>query len=447
MNKADPTQELVRHLSASLADGTFVRLILSRPTQPENNPEKIVARCVDLRETPHLSFTFRFPTKDITKNMTPAAGISWLKEQIGREFRSAWLSTTKRDWQLSWTKSGESRLVPHKPSVMEPPSREHDQARHEILDASAQDWLRALGVVDDTGKVRERMADKHRQINRYLEILTHLAKDCGWRPSASSERESARASKRQGVETSAGYQEENPLTLPTLERSTLQRPSPGAELTMADMGCGKGYLTFGVWHLFQRVWGIPVRVIGVEEREDLASSTSKVARDIRATGLQFIPGTIAAAALPRVDALIALHACNTATDHAILRGIEHGAKLILTAPCCHKELRPQMNHPSPLAPVLKHGVMEERMAEWVTDGLRALFLEWAGYQTKIFEFISTEHTAKNLMISAVRDRAPFSSATARKRIEELKAYFGIKQHALDGLLAGSPDGAAAPQPR
>ena len=103
-----------------------------------------------------------------------------------------------------------------------------------------------------------------------------------------------------------------------------------------------------------------------------------------------------------MDALIALHACDTATDDAIRRGIELGAKPIVVAPCCHKELRPQFGKPEPLAPVLRHGVMEERMAEWLTDGLRALFLEWAGYRTKVVEFISSEHTPKNLMIAAVR---------------------------------------------
>jgi hypothetical protein len=129
-----------------------------------------------------------------------------------------------------------------------------------------------------------------------------------------------------------------------------------------------------------------------------------------------------------------LHACNTATDDAIRRGIELGAKLIVVAPCCHKEVRPQLRKPEPLGPVLTHGLMEERMAEWVTDGLRALFLEWAGYRTKVMEFIGSEHTPKNLMIAAVRERDEFADVEARKRIEELKKFFGIEQHALDSLL-------------
>src|SRR5439155_3937552 len=120
-----------------------------------------------------------------------------------------------------------------------------------------------------------------------------------------------------------------------------------------------------------------------------------------------------------------------------------GAQLIVVAPCCHKELRPQMEaarrEPRPPVPeafahVLRHGVMEERMAEWATDGLRALFLEWAGYRTKVFEFVASEHTPKNLMIAAVRGCEPFVDESAKKRIEDLKAFFGIRRHALDGLL-------------
>ena len=266
---------------------------------------------------------------------------------------------------------------------------------------------------DMAGKVRVSMADKHRQINHYLEILSHLAAECGWiaLPASSPAR------------TGAVGVADGPNSRPALQ--------------LADMGCGKGYLTFGAWHLFQRVWNQPVRVIGVESRADLVRVTNKLARKIGADGLEFVSGTIESVRLPRVDALIALHACNTATDDAIRRGIELGAKLIVVAPCCHQELRPQLGRPAPFAPVLRHGVMEERMAEWLTDGLRALFLEWAGYRTKAMEFVAGEHTPKNLMIAAVREREGFMNDGARKRIEELKAFFGVEKHALDPLLVAA----------
>ena len=393
MAKVNACDKFLQRATESLRDGTFVRLVLSSATDAHDAPQKVLGRLVELKTGPHLSLTFRYPTRDTTKNVPVDDVGRWLAGQIGTYFRSVLLGTTKRDWQLSVNESGDSKLATHKPSTVEAPSRVHDVTGQAILDESAGDWLQGLGLLNANGRVRPAMADKYAQINRYLEIFTHLAKDCGW-----------------------------------LDQSV------DRELVIADMGCGKGYLTFGLWHLFARVWKRPVRVIGVEMREELVSSTTALTRTIGAKGLTFAAGTIENTALPSVDALIALHACNTGTDDAIRRGIELAARLIVVAPCCHQELRPQFGRPAPFAPVLAHGIMAERMAEWATDGLRSLFLEWAGYRTKMIEFVSTEHTPKNLMIAAVRDGKPFTSPAARDRVEQFKGYLGIKQHALDSLL-------------
>jgi SAM-dependent methyltransferase len=415
MNQAAPIEQICEKLAASLADGTFVRLILSAPVETDDGLQRILGRCVVLKGIPHLSLTLRHATRDVTRNIPVAECGAWLRGQLDHAFRSALLCTTRSDWQFISAESGTPRLISHKASTKKPPSREHDRKRDGILDPSAQDWLRGLGVADDAGKIRAAMADKHRQINRYLEILSHLAKECGWLPSEGRVTRVPDSEARNRDSCNSSLRAEEVLTL-------------------ADMGCGKGYLTFGAWHLFRRIWQRPVRVIGVEARADLVATASRLAKRIKADGLEFFSGTIESAKLPCVDALVALHACDTATDDAIRRGIELGAKLIVVAPCCHKELRPQLGQPEPFAPVLRYGVMEERMAEWVTDGLRALFLEWAGYRTKVFEFVASEHTPKNLMIAAVRHGAPLGDAAARQRIEKLKAFFGIQHHALDSLL-------------
>jgi hypothetical protein len=391
VSKSEPAEIFIQKTVASLADGTFVRLVLSTPAAADA-PQKVFGRAVKLRGALHLSLTLRHATRDVTQNLPTAEVAIWLRGQLGQSFRSALLGATTRDWQYISNESGEARLVDHKPAKKKTPTREHDQKHAGLLDASASDWLGGLGVLDYDGKVRASMADKHRQINHYLEIVSHLARECGWAGTA---------------------------------------PAP---LHFADMGSGKGYLTFGLWHLFARVWKQPVRVTGVESRADLVTTTNKLARQIRAEGLEFVRGEIAAARLAEVDALIALHACNTATDDAIRRGIELGAKLIVVAPCCHKEVRPQLGKPEPLAPVLQHGIMAERMAEWATDGLRALFLEWAGYRTKLMEFIGGEHTPKNLMIAAVREREAFTDAKVRGQIIALKTFLGVEHHALDALL-------------
>jgi len=396
VNTVEPTENFIRKTIASLADGSFVRLSLSAPTE-ETAPPKILARAVQLRGALCLSLTLRYPTRDETQNLALPAVADWLRGQLGKIFRSALLGTTSRDWQFISNESGAARLVDHRPAKKIVPAREHDLKHAGFLDASASDWLQGLGVMDRDGKVRASMADKHRQINHYLEIVSHLARDCGWAAEAQSER----------------------------------------SLHFVDMGCGKGYLTFGLWHLFARIWKRSVRVTGVESRAELVVTTNKLAQHVHASGLEFVRGEIAAVDLVSVDALIALHACNTATDDAIRRGIESGAKLIVVAPCCHQELRPQLGQPEPLAAVLQHGLMAERMAEWATDGLRALFLEWAGYRTKMLEFIGGEHTPKNLMIAAVRERTAFADEAARNKILALKKFLGIEQHALDALLQRS----------
>ena len=397
MDRAELTSQWIDKLAASLADGSFVRLVLSGVAQPvADRPGRVLARCVDLQGEAQLSFTLRHPTRDVTRNLPVIAGLEWLREQLSGSYRNALLCTVRRDWQLFLPDQGAPKLVSHKPSVREVPDRSHDRERSCLLDDSARDWLHGLGVTDESGQVRDRMADKYRQIHRYLEILTHLAKDCGW--------------------------------------ATVPDAASAEKLVIADMGCGKGYLTFGAWQLFHRQWRKPMRVLGVETRPELVKLTDALAQKINATGLKFMPGTIESAELPKVDALIALHACDTATDHALLRGIELGAKLIVVAPCCHQEVRSQLKPTGAIASVLHHGLMEERLAEWATDGLRALALEWAGYRTKVFEFISSEHTGKNLMISAIREREPFQDGAVRQRMVDFKNSLGIRHQALDGLL-------------
>jgi hypothetical protein len=369
-------EQFLAQTTESFTGSSFVRLVLTSPLKGDD-PERTLARLVDLKGQPYLSLTLRYSTRDVTKNLPAGEVATWLREQLTAHYRGALLSTTGCDWQFSRNKSGKTRLIAHKPATTALPSRSHDREKHTFLDNSAHDWLEGLDAL------RPAMADKRRQIDRYLEILSHLTADCGW---------------------------------------TGDKP-----LTIADMGAGKGYLTFGAWHFFRRARGWPVRIIGVETRPELVETTNALARQIGAEGLEFIAGTIQSVALPPLDALIALHACDTATDDAIRRGIELAAKLIVVAPCCHKEMRPQLAHPESLAPVLAHGIMAERMAEWVTDGVRALHLEAAGYRTKIIEFVASEHTPKNLMIAAIRTGPP----TGRNPLERFREFFGIRHHALD----------------
>ena len=395
MDKPDPISQFLKKLSVSLEDGSFVRLTLSPGERTPNQPRKTLGRLVDLKGRPHLSLTLRYENRDAVRNIPVSEVEESIRSQL-ESARSALLATARKNWQLILPQDGPPRLVAHKSTEESAPPREHDRRKRSWLDASARTWLQGLELVGPNGRVLASAADKYHQVERYLEILSHLVSECGW--------------------TDGDATPDGPLLL------------------VADMGCGKGHLTFGVWHLLRQMVRRPIQVIGVEQRPALVAQALALAHQMQAKDLTFEAGSIASVRFARLDALIALHACNTATDEAILRGIELGATLILVAPCCHQELRPQLGRPEPLAAVLEHGLMAERMAEWATDGLRALHLQWAGYRTKIVEFVPSTHTPKNLLLAAVRRDAPFRDPAARARIEAFKAFFGIQQHALDPLL-------------
>ena len=385
-----PFDQFLEHFIGSLRDETFIRAGLSGRIKSTTDADKILLRLILLRGKSTLSLTLRFPQRDETINLSITEVESWLRDHLGRRYRNAVLGTTQRDWQLVGAGTRKVRLVTHAAARTDAPDRAHDRVKSGVLDARAEDWLRGLGVLDAHGKLRGSMSDKHRQIDRYLEIVSHLVKNADW-------------------------------------------PSEKV-LQVADMGSGKGYLTFGVWHWLHRVQGRAVQVIGVETRPELVQSSNALARDIGAAGLEFREGTIAALPFASLDILVALHACNNATDEAILQGVTAGARLLVLAPCCHQDLRPRLVDPEPLAPILKHGLFKERFAEWLTDGLRCLFLEWAGYEVKATEFVSSEHTGKNLMLAAVRSHEPFARSQTKTQILELKRFFGMESHPLDLLL-------------
>lgn len=391
MNTPEPIRRFEGHLAESLRDGSFVRLVLSSPTPGVAPLRRVLGRLITLRGVPTLSLTLQEPTRDLTRNLPLAEVADWVRTQLDGGFRAALLETTARDWQLALPAHRPPRLAAHRARHPATPPRTHDLPRQEALDVSALDWLRELHLVDALGRPTPLRADKYHQVQRYAEILGHLVRD---------------------------------LRLP-----------PGSPLQVADMGCGRGALTFAAWQLLRRQAGFDAHVVGLEARPELATEAAALAARLHLQGLTFEAGSIETAGLPQLDILIALHACNTATDAAIRRGIGQGARLILVAPCCHQELRPQLGAPDLLAPILRHGIMAERLAEWLTDGLRSLFLEHAGYRVKLIEFVPSTHTPKNLLLAALRSGPPPDPDRLRTQIQALKDFFGIGHHALDPLLA------------
>lgn len=380
----------VERIVESLLSGSFVRLVLSAPGGASLPAQRLSGRLITVRGAPVLSVTVHEKTRDLTRNLPLDEVAAWLKATLMIEFRSGLLETITRDWQWSGRDNGSSRLAAHKPRVRVQPDRTHDRRKRHPLEGSSGDWMEALGLVDSTGRVLPAQAGKHQQITRYSDVLGHLVRDCQW--------------------------------------------APGSPLRAVDMGCGLGYLTFAAWQLLRRQLGFQVEMTGIERRTELVRQAEDVARRFQLEGLHFQQGDISTAQTEKLDLLIALHACNTATDDSIRRGIESGARLIVLAPCCHQEIRPQLLAAAPFEAILAHGLFAERFAEWLTDGLRSMFLEWAGYRVKAIEFVAAEHTPKNLMLAAIQSGRPYSIPHLRDRIKEIKERFGIGPFSLDPLL-------------
>ena len=381
----DLRETFLAELRASVQDGTLVKLTLGKPRGAGADLQNLYIRPLTLRGAPHLSFVWRHATKDITKNFSPPEALVQIEALVGSAFHSAHLFTTARTVQLEYNKKGEPRYS-FGPAAAAEVKTEHDRPKSRLLPPASQIWLEALGITNPAGVVRTGMADKHRQIHKFVEILSHLAAEAA---------------------------------LP------VDRP-----VEIADMGCGKGYLTFATHDYFNRVAERAANVTGIEARPELVEKCERIARTAGCARLTFQAGTIQSARFAELDVLIALHACDTATDDAIHQGVEAGAALIVVAPCCQKEVRPQLQPAAVLAPALRHGIFLERHAEFATDALRALLLEWAGYDTKVFEFIATEHTAKNLLITATKRPGPARTEAAATHVRELAAFYGIKTHAL-----------------
>mgnify|MGYP006158457117 CR=1 FL=1 len=206
------------------------------------------------------------------------------------------------------------------------------------------------------------------------------------------------------------------------------------ELHAVDFGSGKGYLTFALHDYLSHSLGLDARVRGVELREDMVNLCNAAAAKLEQPGLLFQHGDVRTYAPEQIDIMIALHACDVATDYALHLGIRSGAAIIMCSPCCHKQIRLQIQSPALLKPMLQYGLHLGQQAEMVTDSLRALFLEACGYETKVFEFISLDHTNKNKMILAVKRAKATSSEEVVRQIRDIKAFYGIQEQCLEQLL-------------
>lgn len=381
--------KFVAEFAKSLSGGTFVKITLGNYKGADEHLQKILVRLVKTKRGQRLFFLYRGDTRDTAKNFDFDTGVALVAEALDGQFFSGHLFTIVNDFQLEVGKKGKSRLNISKPTFPTAPALEHDRQKKAHVRADTF-YLKALGVTDDNGRIRDRQQDKWRQINKFVEVLASL-----------------------------------------VDKSELKDRT---ELKIVDMGSGKGYLTFAAYDYFKNTRGVDIKITGVDTKRELVDLCNGIARASEFEGLNFAEGTIEDYDVGDVDILIALHACNTATDDAIYKGISAKADLIVAAPCCHQEIRPQIKPPDMFRDILKHGVMLERTAETITDGLRSLLLERSGYSTKLFEFVSTEHTPKNNMLVGTLSSQMKEPNEKQHQIDEIKQLYGISEHHLERLL-------------
>jgi SAM-dependent methyltransferase len=391
-----PVERFLALVESSLAQGRLLRLVLARPQGAEAGLQRVTARPLQLRGQPVLSFVYRHDTRDETKNLPWPEAMQRLRELVGASFRNAHLFTPGEETQLTLNRKGAGTLTVGASSATtdETATAEaatHDRAKQRFIDIH-RPFLVELGVTTPQHQLVPAMARKWKQINKFVEVFAHAL--------ASS------------------------------------RLADATQLRVVDFGSGKGYLTFAVHDWLQQTRGITPDVVGVELRPDMVALGNGAIARLGLQGLRMELGDVRHHEPGALNVMIALHACDVATDHAIYLGLRAGADIIMCSPCCHKQIRPQLLSPHPMRAILQHGVHRELQAEMVTDTLRALLLESQGYETQVFEFVSLEHTSKNKMILAVKRPQPASPAPALAQVREVKDFYGIRDQCLETLLMG-----------
>lgn len=392
MSNQSLLQEFQNQLADSVASNVFVKVSLGNYKGNDKELKNVYVRRIKIKKAEMLSFTYRNKTRDIVKNFSIADGLIRINHFISNDFKICTFFSTEKEVIVEHDKKGVITVRERLMKTEVPVTLSHDKEKKRLIQPAGKTYLQELKVTDDNGIVYKNAQDKYKQINQYIALLDPLIR-------------------------------------------TL--PAEGVK-NVVDMGSGKGYLTFALYDYLVNVLKAGAKVTGVEYRQDLVDLCNKIASGSNFTGLDFVQGTIEDYKSENINLLIALHACDTATDDAIYKGIEASAELIVVAPCCHKQIRKQIEKGkavNDLDFLTKYGIFLERQAEMVTDGIRALIMEYFGYKTKVFEFISDAHTPKNVLVVGVKTKGQsVDKEGILEKIKRTKEYFGIEYHHLETLV-------------
>jgi hypothetical protein len=373
-------------LRESLQDGSFRRATLSKPTTETPWRRISVSVFTGSSGSPIVAFDYDNGRQVERKNLSPQEAFDLFVELVPSLYSAAHVRLAEEELQFERSDRGTFRLKRHQAPALNAPANSHNREKNYLLAADTP-FLVGVGIASKAGAIKRERYDKFRQINKFLEIIASL-----------------------------------------IPASVL---SSEAGITAFDFGSGKHYLTFALSEFLSR-FSAGSTVTGVEQRRELVQFGQELAESLGWTQLHFTEGAIATTPVRGADLVVALHACDTATDDAIAHAIAADARYICVAPCCHKYVRKHFQSSDDLRPMLRHGILQERFAEGLTDSLRVLALEALGYQTKLFEFISLEHTAKNVMITAAKTGRP--NRATLDAIHALKSKFSLSDFYLDRVL-------------
>ena len=381
-------EQFLTSLSKAISNNDFIKLSLGKSKSKELT--KIVCKEIELKSVQTISFLYHYKTNDQTKNFSINETLAEVEKLVGEAFFHATLITQTQEIELKYNKKYIPKVFT-KNVIASKTTTSHDNTKKRLVTLPAENiYLQQLNVVNEEGQILKAKGDKYKQICKYVEIMASLIEK----------------------------------TFPTTTETMLN---------IADMGSGSGYLTFALADYLQNFTTYKSELTGLELRPELVEKCNTIAENCTYTNLSFEAGLIEEYN-SKIDVLIALHACDTATDDAIYKGLQSEASLIVCAPCCHKQIRKQLDHKSAIPAILKHNIYQERFSEMVTDSLRALILEARGYKVQIFEFIGSEHAGKNSMITAIKQN--YNSSPDFTEVKALMAQFGIKDQALLKSITG-----------
>lgn len=359
----------------ALSENKFIYGVFTTPKN-KSSYKKVIAEIVHIKGVNHIQLE-KFTSEQVFHENLLFYDAYTAIDKLMNEYSNINLFTEDNDYQIIVSKKGKIKISKKEPSKILN-TKEHDNKKQYIINENQPcDFLIHLGVMNEEGKVYAKKYDKFKQINKFLEIVHDSVKN-----------------------------------------KEIQE-----DFMIIDFGCGKAYLTFALYYYFYNIRKVNVKIIGLDLKEEVIEFCNETAKELKYENLKFIHGDIRDFEYKNnVDMVVTLHACDIATDAALLKAIRWDAGIILSVPCCQHEFYDKIKNEN-LTPMLKHGLIKERMSSLVTDSLRGLFLETKGYKVQLTEFISMEHTPKNILIRAIKTNKDIKKAEAE--YEQFKHFWNL----------------------